>query len=187
MKKWIIAIAVLLVLLLGYVAAGPYLAIRGIHRSLQSRELGNLERYVDFPALRANIRAQVEDRLARAAGERAEGMLGGSLAAQVMGQLSATAVDAMVSPTGIAVLLEGRALARRIGGEPLPGVPQPGAPATDGDAPGNRSDPLADAETAYESPSRFTATTRGAEGRPVVFVFERKGITWRLTDIRLPN
>lgn len=173
MRKWIALAVALLALLLGYVAAGPYLAIRGIHQSLRDRDLDRLERYVDFPALRGNVQAQVEDRLARSAGD---GMLGG-LARQVVGEISGHAVEAMVSPQGIAVLLEGRALARRV-------TSQPPETADDGKPAGYR--PLDDARTRFESPSRFVATTRSADGEPVVFVFERQGLRWRLTDIRLP-
>ncbi len=179
MKKWIALAVALLALLLGYVAAGPYLAIRGIHESLRSRELDRLERYVDFAALRGNVQRQVEDRLARAAGDGTldRGMLGG-LARQVVGEISGRAVDAMVSPQGIAVLLEGRALARRATGEPAD-TGKDGKPAG--------YQPLKEAQTRFESTSRFTATTRSADGQPVVFLFERQGLRWRLTDIRLPE
>lgn len=178
MNRWIALAIAVAVLLLGYVAAGPYLAIRGIHEALRSRDLDRLERHVDFLALRGNMQAQVEDRLARAAGAGilGDGMLGG-IARQVVGQISGHAVDAMVTPQGIAMLLEGRALARRATGA----TPRSGK---DGKPEGYR--PLQDARTRFESPSRFTATTRSAGGEPVVFVFERQGLRWRLTDIRLP-
>lgn len=174
MRKWIVLAVAALGLLAGYVAAGPYLAIRGIHESLRTRELGRLERHVDFPALRRNLRAQVEDRLARETG----GSLLGDLARGAVGQVSGYAVDAMVSPQGIAVLLEGRALARRASARP--------AETAGGGSPAGYQ-PLEQAETRFESPSRFTATTRGAAGDPVVFVFQRQGLRWRLTDIRLPG
>ncbi len=56
MKKWLVALAVVLLLLVGYGAAGPYLAIRGIHAAIEERDPNRLERYVDYPILRANIR-----------------------------------------------------------------------------------------------------------------------------------
>ena len=174
MKKWIALALAALALLLGYAAAGPYLAIRGIHESLRSRDLDRLERYVDFAVLRGNVQAQIEDRLARAAGDST---LDG-LARRVVGEISGHAVDAMVSPQGIAVLLEGRALARRVTGESY---------ARKGGGKAASDEPLADARTRFESPSRFSATTRSADGDPVVFVFERQGLRWRLTDIRLPD
>ena len=47
-------------------------------------------------------------------------------------------------------------------------------------------DPLRDASYRFESPSRFTATVRNADGDPVVFVLTRDGLRWKLTDIQLP-
>ena len=72
------------------------------------------------------------------------------------------------------MLLQGRALAHRATGE-------------DGKTAGNAADPLQQAQTRFESASRFTATAAGAEGEPVVFVFERRGLRWKLADIRLPE
>ena len=46
--------------------------------------------------------------------------------------------------------------------------------------------PLKDSHKRFESTSRFTATVTTPDGRPVVFVLDRQGLRWRLTDIRLP-
>lgn len=179
MKKWIALAAALVLLLAGYLAAGPFLAIRGIQASLQERDLGRLERHVDFETLRGNLRGQVEARLAKAAEGIGGGMLAGA-AREFVGQVSSHAVDAMVSPTGIAVLLEGRSLSRRMTGDA-----DAAAPASDPGQPGAYQ-PLSHARTRFESPTRFTATTDSTDGKPVVFVFELQGLRWRLTDIRLP-
>jgi len=48
------------------------------------------------------------------------------------------------------------------------------------------ADPLKGAEHHFESPSRFTATMRDEDGKPVIFVFKRNGLNWKLADIRLP-
>ncbi len=182
MKKWIIALAALLALLVGFLAAGPWLAIRGIHASLQERDLDSLERYVDFPALRANLRGQVEGRLARATTSVGGGMLGEE-ARDLVGRISGRAVETMVTPAGIAILLEGRSFARRVTGA------NESATASSAALSGQPSgyQPLKEAKTRFESPTRFTATTDSSEGKPVVFVFEMQGLRWRLTDIRLPQ
>jgi hypothetical protein len=52
--------------------------------------------------------------------------------------------------------------------------------------PGATLDPLAGASYRYESASRFIATVQNADGAPVVFVFSRDGLRWKLTDVRLP-
>ncbi len=71
-------------------------------------------------------------------------------------------------PRGLAVLLQGSALARTTPA----GIP---------------NDPLKDARTGYVSPGLFTATVDNAEGRPVVFEFRRDGLGWKLAGLRLPD
>ena len=175
MKKWLAALAVVLVLLLGYGVAGPYLAIRGIHSAIEARDPNKLERYIDFPILRANVRAKVAKRLLANATSPYGRVVGDDRGRVMIGAISDKAVDAMVSPLGIALLLEGRALAHRVTGK---------APVGEKD---DAADPLLNAKTKFESPSRFTATMDSAEGRPVVFVFERHWLSWKLSDIRLPG
>lgn len=177
MKKWIALVVVLLLTLGGYVLAGPYLAINGIRQALAEQDTGKLERHVDFPALRVNIKAQVEDSLARRAGSDIQSNVFGAIALSAAGNLLGSGVDTMVTPLGIGALLQGRSMWKKSIGETV-----------DGDTYGKPvpADPLKDAEHHYESLSRFTATVRDEDGKPVVFVFKRKGLDWKLADIRLP-
>ncbi len=178
-KRLVLIIAIVLIALAGWIAAGPYLAIHGIRQAIESGDIPALERHVDYPTLRANVKAQLEDRMAREIGRRFGDQAAGGMAAGVVGMLSDSAVDAMVSPAGIAVLLQGRSLVERAQGnvDPQAGV-------TAGPKP---YDPLKDAQTKFESPSRYVATVKSADGKPVNFVFERQGLRWRLTNISLPT
>ena len=119
------------------------------------------------PQIQAKIAGGIVDRVGR--GQTAEAIGG------VTALIAEPAIDAMVSPTGVATLLHGTALARRVAGK------------KDADGKVRATDPLKDARTAYESPSLFTATVQNAEGRPVVFEFSRSGLAWKLTGIRLPE
>ena len=177
MKKWIALAVILLLALGGYVAAGPYLAINGIRTALAEQDTGKLEKHVDFPALRVSLKAQAEDALARRAGSDLQSNLFGAIALSVAGDMLGSGVDAMVTPLGIGALLQGRSMWKKSLGETV-----------DGDTYGKPvpADPLKNAEHRYESPSRFTATVRDEDGKPVVFVFKRNGLSWKLADIRLP-
>lgn len=179
MKKWLVG-GVLLVFLLGlatYVVAGPYLALHGIRTALAEQDTARLQKHVDFPALRVNLRAQVEDSLARRAGPDMSSNLFGAAALSIANQVLGRGVDTLVTPMGIAAILQGRATWKRALGETVGG---------DTYAPAVPAEPLKDAEHRYESLSRFTATVHDADGDPVVFVLTRQGMRWRLTDIRLP-
>ena len=175
MKKWIALALVALLALGAYVAAGPYLTVRAIRHAVQAQDPAALAREVDFPLLRASLKAQMEDRLLRRAGMEAQadpiGAFGLSLASGAIDG----AVDLMVTPSGLAALMEGRAVWRRVAG----GMSGDGG----ADAP---REPLHDAAYRYESASRVTATVRDGDGDPYVFVLHRDGLRWKLADIRLP-
>ena len=174
--KWLLAIAALVLLaLLAFVAAGPWLAINGIRNVVASGDYGELWRFVDFDRLRESVRPQVQERIARGIIERTGPGNTGNALTGVTELISTPAIDAMVSPVGVATLLRGTALARQMAGRADPGgkaLPV---------------DPLKDAKTGYVSPSLFTATVHNAEGQPVVFEFGRDGLAWKLTGIRLPE
>lgn len=179
MKRWLVG-GVLLALVMGvatYVVAGPYLAIHGIRTALAEQDTAKLERHVDFPALRVNLRAQVEDYLARKAGPEVSSNLFGTAALSIANQVLGRGVDTLVTPMGIAAILQGRSTWKRAVGDTIGG---------DTYAPAVPAEPLKHAEHRYESLSRFTATVHDADGDPVVFVITRQGLRWRLTDIRLP-
>ena len=175
-RKWALAALIALLLaVLAYVVAGPYLAINGIRNLVAAGAYGELWRFVDFDRLRDSVRPQLQERIARGI----VGRVGPSETARTVGDVTALiaqpAIDAMVSPAGIATLLQGSALAHRVTG---------GADAN-GDVHG--VDPLKDAKTGFVSPSLFTATVLNAEGQPVVFEFRRDGLSWKLAGLRLPE
>ena len=176
MKKWIALTVVLLLALGAYVVAGPYLAINGIRTALIEQDTGRLERHVDFPALRVSIKAQMEDKLARRAGGM-QSNLAGAFALSIANNFVGSGVDAMVTPLGIGALLQGRSLWKKSIGETVDG---------DSYSKAVPVDPLKQAVRRYESPSRFTATVLDEDGKPMVFVFKRNGLRWKLADIRLP-
>lgn len=181
MKKWIWIGAIALIALFAYVAAGPYLTINAIRAAVKSEDPRALARQVDFPALRGSLKAQLSDRLVREAGPGLQASPFGAIGLRIAGGLVGGAVDAMVTPLGLAAIMEGRRTWRRVDG--FGTLPSTATPST---ADGQPVEPLRAAEYRYESLSRFTATVQDESGRPVVFVLTRDGLRWRLSDIRLP-
>ena len=176
MKKWLIAgLCVLLAVLAAYIAAGPYVAMNGIRNVVASGDYGKLSRFVDFQKLRDNVTPQIQSRITRDIQQRLGAGSAANIATSVSLEISAPVIDAIVSPLGVATLLTGSTLARKI----------TGTKNQDGRA--HADDPLKDAKTRYESMSRFSATVTTDEGKPLVFVFERNGLNWKLTGLLLPG
>ena len=183
MKKWIALVVVLVALLVAYAAAGPYMTIRAIRHAVVAQDAGELAEQVDFPALRASLKAQMVDALIRQAGPDAQSNPFGAIAMTMATGVVNGLVDGMVNPAGLSAVMQGKRLWKNsqesfqrppldANGEPLPQA--------------RERLPLEDATMRYESTSRFTATIRDEQGHPIVFVLRRSGLRWRLADIRLP-
>jgi len=177
MKKWIGVGVLLVAMVLGYVAAGPYLTVRAIREAVKTEDASALARQVDFPALRTSLKLQVNDRIVRQAGADVQSSLLGALGLTVATGLAGGMVDAMVTPVGLGALMEGRKLLNRGAGV---------APPSRSDT-SQQAEPLQDPRYRFESTSRFTATVSSDAGEPVVFVLTRDGLHWKLSDIRLPR
>ena len=176
MKKWLIAGLCTLLLAMGaYLAAGPYLAMNGIRNVVASGDYGKLPYFVDFEKLRTSVTPQVQARIARELKQRLGPGNPASMATSVATLISEPTINAIVSPLGVATLLNGSTLANKLTGK------------VDPDGRAHAVDPLKDARTHYETMSRFTATVSTDEGKPLVFVFERKGLNWKLTGLILPD
>ncbi len=178
MKKWLVALVVALIALAAYVVGGPFLTINALRVAVKNQDTSALSRHVDFPTLRGNLKAQLDDYVLRQAGPDAQSNPFGAIALRIAGGLSGSAVDAVLTPVGIGAVLEGRNLWQRGSGA--------GIVRNDSYAHAAPSDPLKDARYRYESTSRFTATVLDRSGDPVVLVLSRDGLRWKLSDIRLP-
>lgn len=178
MKKWLVLIVVVLLVVAGWIAAGPYLTINAIRSAVQEQDAAKLSQHIDFPALRTSLKQQVDDYMVRRAGTDMQASLLGSIALQLASGATDGIVDAMATPAGLAALMEGRNFWHRLNGRR--------ADSGNSYATAPPRDPLEGAKYRFESPSRFTATIANADGDPVVFVLTRQGVAWKVSDVRLP-
>lgn len=177
MKKWLALSLLAVVLLFGYLAAGPFLAYNAIREAVKAQDTAELAEHVDFPALRGNLRLQVDDYMVRKAGADAQSSLLGAFAVRIASGIAGGAVDTMVTPAGIGALLEGRTIWHRVSGGGITANTYEHAPPRDR---------MHDPSYGFESLSRFTATVESEDGDPLTLVLSRQGLVWKLTDIRLP-
>jgi hypothetical protein len=177
MKKWLALIVLALVLVAGWIAAGPFITINAIRSAVKEQDAAALSRQIDFPALRTSLKQQIDDYVVRRAGQDVQSSLFGSIALQLASGATDGIVDAMATPAGLAAVMEGRNFWHRLSGQ---------RSSSDAYATAPPRDPLEGAKYRFESPSRFTATLTNADGDPVVFVLTRDGFTWKVTDVRLP-
>ncbi|MCA0201663.1 MAG: DUF2939 domain-containing protein [Proteobacteria bacterium] len=165
MKKIYIAVAAAVVLLLaGYVAAGPYLALNGIRDGIVAQDEAVLAEHIDFPVLRESMKEEIAGVMTARMAERA----GGDPEMAAMGQLFASKmvevmVDKVVTPQGLAMLTSTKEASQEL----------------------TKDNVLADLNVAYEGLNRAVVTQ--ANKPDAKLVLSRQGLKWRLTGVRLPT
>jgi len=149
----ITVLVIVVVAVLGYGYASPYLALDRLKRAADQRDAQTVSEYVDYPALRESLKDQIAGLLTRKIQARANGNPLAALGAMIGVALIGPLVDAYATPDGVAALLNG--MPPR--GDPTqrPPVP-PDAPAN---APANAPAGSADATPAAPAPATGGAAT----------------------------
>jgi hypothetical protein len=172
----------------------PQLAFRDIRKAVQTRNLGDLERRVDFAALRKNLKVTARARLGEKLAEmgRPLGRMGSVFAetsAAMADSVIERLIDRLVTPDTLAMLLAGYRPEAAPGTAPANApAPPPPAQTAGGSAPAKEKN---DKEVikGYESFDRYVIAIKrvGQPGEPVAFVLTREALLdWKLSDIRNP-
>lgn len=180
--KLLIALAV--VLAIGWLAASPYITLYQMKQAADARDGEALSEHVDFPSVRQSIKDQLNTRVARKMGTDSDDS--GALAmigASVAGVLVDRMVDAYVTPTGIAEVMEGNPPGPRLWHEGDDEDKTEGG----GKAPADREALRDKAKLSYTSFSRFVVTVPDKSGAECQLVLRRRGLGWKLTEILLPE
>ncbi|WP_347555194.1 DUF2939 domain-containing protein [Robbsia sp. KACC 23696] len=195
--------ATLVVLFIASVYASPWWTLSQMRRAVQARDADAFSSYVDYPALRDSVRAQMFPDAETPPSNNVLGRLGQMLGRQVGGAV----VSVAVTPETVMWVMAHA--------QPLPGVPTPpGAPVSDaaaGAAAGSGSgkgaastgsdessdrdvrsdDNIVDGKplhyaVRYRDLSTVAASVQRGDDRPVVFVFRRAGLwSWRLAGLEM--
>ncbi|SAL55200.1 membrane protein [Caballeronia udeis] len=107
-KSVVIALLVVIVVaVLGWIYASPYIALDRLKRAADARDAQTVNQYVDFPLLRESLKDQVGQLLTRKIDIQKSGnplaMIGAMIGAALIGPL----VDSYATPDGVAAILNG--------------------------------------------------------------------------------
>ena len=174
--KFKTVIVALVLAAVGVFAGAPYYTAHQIKQAVQSGDAQALARHVDFERVRASLKRQLADGVTRHLPEAARAGVVADLGAMLASRAADAALQAFITPEGVADLLAGRM------GNPF-GKPQPGAE-------GPATPPAAEAESRRVS-ARYVAWDRFQVGLPardrtLNLLLTREGLlSWKLTDIDL--
>lgn len=171
MKKIFFSFLLVLLVFAAYVAAGPYITVSAIKSGFAENDTAKLERYIDFPLLRQNIKAQLNAAMAEDAARSTEKNFFAALMAGLKAKLVDGMVDAMVTPKGLANLMEGKKAVKS-------------ATATDS-PPEEKKDIFKNARYTYDSLEHFSIWVPNEKGEETRFVLQRQGLSWKLVNFIL--
>ncbi len=177
LKKITIAAAVAVIAVAAITYASPYYALHQIKTALAERNAEALATHVDFPALRASVKAQLESNMARsieatAGSDNPLAALGQSIANAMLGKM----VDTMVSPAGVVALVNKSAVG-----------PQAGADAS-ADAPADGAQQKADYSASYAGVNTFVVRAKDGKAQEGALVLLRHGVwDWKLSSIEIAS
>jgi hypothetical protein len=170
MKKVLLVLLAFVLVASVWLYWSPRAAARDIRNAAQAGDVEELQRLVDFPLVREQLKADLKTSLMQSADTSDSGAFGSVLATGLGGMMIDGVVNEAVSPSGIAALVRSGSLdtARA-------------APVTDS---------MTDVRMRYRDARTFVVTVRHRDrplGDTVSFVLRRRGLAWRLVRVGIPN
>lgn len=180
MKKntWIAGIT--LAIFTGYVAAGPFLTIYQIKAGITEQDAEKLSDNIDFPALRQNLKDQMNIAMVKNAATEQKDNPYAILAAGFASKFIDGMVDALITPSGLASIMSGKKQSQQNQDNGN------GNDITTDTASPKKDDLFKNARYSYDSLSKFSIWVPNNEGEEIRFVLKREGISWMLVNLTLP-
>ena len=171
-----LGVQVLIAGLLGAFYFTPHYMVKTIREAAARKDTATLAKHVDFPSVRAGLKASFREKLAPAGEKRSEVNPVAALGSAFVMALLDPLVDAVVTPEGLSLMMQGE-------------TPSVGPDGVKGEPATRNAAAEVDTHMGYESWDRFAWRTKkqGAGGEPVVLVLRRESfVFWKLSEIRLP-
>jgi len=173
MKKSIWIVGIIMVLIIGYVAVGPFLTISAIKTSITNNDSEKLSENIDFQALRQNMKDQLNIIVLKNATAETKNNPFAALMAGFATKMVDGMVDSFVTPSGLASLMEGK----------KPNKSQTG----DTSSPPKKDKLFKNASFSYDSISEFSIHVPDDNGEEARFILKRNGLSWKLVNIIIPK
>jgi hypothetical protein len=157
----------------GGLYASPYITLYQMYQAVERKDVQEISRYVDFPSLRESVKSNVQTIMARETSQVQNPLLG-LLASTIGGAVLDPVLESVVTPSGVAALLEGQQLQLGEKGQKSSFEKGAGMP---------------DVKAEYESFDQFAVNIKpkGEAVEPVTVLLSRNGFSWKISGVRLPS
>jgi len=175
MKKIASIVIFVLVVIAGYVAAGPFLTAYSIRTALVDQNSQKLSENIDFPALRQNVKDQLRAIMMEKASAELKDNPFAAVATGFAAKMADGVVDAVVTPGGLANLMEKKKKSK-----------SNDESKETSDSPSKKENLLENARYSYDSLSKFSVWVPNDKGEELRFVLKREGLSWKLVNVVIP-
>ncbi|MFZ9858134.1 MAG: DUF2939 domain-containing protein [Roseiflexaceae bacterium] len=168
-----VGVIAVLVSLLGYVVASPYITVSQMQAAAEARDGQALAEYIDFVAVRESLTnqltAMLADEMAQSSDDGAMGLLGAAFGSKIIELL----LDAVVTPAGLIAVLNGDSMTDVLDQNASQSLTTPSNTAV---------------SMGYQSLDTFGVTITNTDTQSVTtLLLRRDGLSWRLSEILLPQ
>ena len=172
MKKIVWIAGVVLALVVGYVAIGPYLTVSAIKIGIVEKDSEMLSENIEFPTLRQNMKEQLSAAIMKNGATELKVNPFAAFAAGLVPKIVDGMVDSFVTPSGLAALMEGK--------NPSKGNHRGETP------PPKKDDLFKNARFSYDSMSKFSIWVSNDKGKEARFILKRDSLSWKLVNLVIP-
>jgi hypothetical protein len=167
-------ICLLLLIIIGYIFAGPYLTVYQMKKAAENHDGGELAEHIEFTSLRQNLKDQLNAMIGKEMIEGVQDNPFSAIGATLGGMMVEKMINAFVTPSAITKLMEGKKPNQKASGSKAPDLD-------------SSSSPFGSASMSYESLNKFSIATQHTDNKDEIkFILRRRGIGWKLTEINLP-
>lgn len=162
----------LLILLGGYIYGSPYITLFLIKRSIESRSVQNIERFVDFSKVRDSLKSQLTNHLQEEASKDQGSPEFAQFAAGMGTAFGSTLIDSLVQPSNVQKWLNGDKASDL---QDIPNLPTPSSLAN----------PDNSVSLGYTSFDTFEVALKNPQGLNAIILERRNIVNWKVVSIIL--
>ncbi len=178
-KSIFISIGLIIILILGYLAASPYIVLNNIKKSIDANDSKAVASYIDFPSVRQSLKAQLNQQLQEQQ-KKSENMENDPFD-ELINLFATTMIDkimdTMLNPENLTTLLQGKTLENSLDIK--------GSSKNENEVDNSNSE--VSYETSYKSFNRFQVDIKKDKSADpdISVVMTRDGLSWKVTELVL--
>lgn len=173
-KKILGSIVALVIAIVGYLYASPYLVLNSIKTAAQNGESEKVSQYIDYPSVRQSFKDQMNAMMMKEVQKQENNgfaALGAMLASAMVDKM----IDAVVTPEGMTLMLQGKDLKQSVSGNESES------------AESKQEEHQPDYETSYTSFNDFQVVIKDPnKSKEVKVLMVRDGLSWKINKIVVP-